>query len=432
MLRFILKKNKKLKNRIDVGIFKEVEIMVSISRKDLYEKLWSIGTSKTAKELNVPYDKLKNACISNDIPLPTASYWGRLHMGKEKPTQSLLPNPSDNPEIVIEEVKPKVKTVPPQKILSPEKEKSSETTTKNEPTSRMNKTAKQQAYFSYLEAEQSLLIQVFNSLTVNKTLSTKPHKEIVKYRQKKKADFPYYHREAKLRINSSSGVIIPETLPFIDSLFKALEKAGGKINITHDETQVLYKSYVFTLNFKLPSNKVMLSPDDKEYSTYKNYKFIPTGKLNVEVGYYLEWRKWSKHEKLIQQTKTDSFDSLLKKVFLYIFSLPQKIDERFKAHEIEEEKKRKEEEKQAIIRERHNREYKRTEELLQKSIHYFYSQVVKNYIVSELDETTDEYNWAMNISNWIKDSEKYPDSLLTTQDKEKLISSKLPIGFMSD
>lgn len=47
--------------------------MVSITRKDLYSKLWSIGISKTAIELNVPYNKLKTACLSNDIPLPTAS-----------------------------------------------------------------------------------------------------------------------------------------------------------------------------------------------------------------------------------------------------------------------------------------------------------------------------------------------------------------------
>lgn len=119
---------------------------------------------------------------------------------------------------------------------------------------------------------------------------------------------------------------------------------------------------------------------------------------------------------------------LLKKVFLYIFSLPPKIDEEVRAHEIKEEKKRQEEEQRAVIKERHDREYKRTEELMQKSIHHFYSQLVEKYIMSEMDETSDEYNWAISKSNWIKDSEKYPDNLLTTYDKEKLIKSKLPKG----
>lgn len=86
--------------------------MLSISRKDLYEKLWTIGTTKTAKELNVPYNKLKIACTGNDIPLPTASYWSSLHMGNEKPVQPPLPNPNDNRIVVIETAKKQIAKVP--------------------------------------------------------------------------------------------------------------------------------------------------------------------------------------------------------------------------------------------------------------------------------------------------------------------------------
>lgn len=400
--------------------------MVFISRENLYEKLWAIGISKTTKELNVPYNKLKSACISNDIPLPTASYWSSLYMGNEKPTKPLLPNPTDNQEIFMEEIK--AKSIPQHKIIPKNKK-----VIDNENTSPKNELPLQQDYFSYFdEKEQSQLIQIFNSLKVNKTLSSVPHKEIVRYRQKKKDNFPYYEREAKLKINSSSGVVIPETLPFIDSLFKSFEKVRAKINITYDETQILYKNYIFILNFKLPSNKVTLSPADTEYSTYNTFKYVSTGKINVEVGYYLEWNRWHKHEKLIKQTKTDSIDDLLKKVFLYIFSLPEKIDEEIKTHKIAEEIKRQEEEQKALIKKQHDKEYTLTEELLKKSIQFFYSQLVKNYIVSELDEATNEYFWAMNKSNWIKDSDKYPDNILSNKDKEKLIDFKIQKGFIFD
>lgn len=397
--------------------------MLSIYRKDLYEKLWSIGISKTAKELNVPYNKLKNACISNDIPLPTPSYWSSLYMAKEKPTQLLLPNPNDNSMIIIEETK--VRSVPLQKILSTKNKQNQEITTHTQITSLRDEMSSQPEQFLYFNKdEQLLLTHTYNSLVVNKTLSSKPHNEIIKYRQKKKDDLPYYVREGKLKINSSSGVIIPETLPFIDSLFKAFEKVGAKINITSDYTQVLYKGYIFILNFRLPSNKITLSPEDKEYSTYNTFKYVSTGKLNVEVGYLLEWHRWSKHEKLIKQNKSDTIDDLLKKIFLYIFSLPEKIDKEEKSHNIAEEKKRQAEEQKALLKEQHDNEYQRTEELLKKSIHYFYSQLMRNYIESELEETTEEYNWAINKSNWIKDSGKYLDSILSTKDKERLIDIK--------
>ncbi|MCG3086380.1 hypothetical protein [Sporosarcina cyprini] len=82
-------------------------------------------------------------------------------MGKEKPTQLLLPNPNNNPEIIIEEVR--VKTAPPQKMLSPQIEQSPKINDNNDVPSTKNEIAKQQVYFSYLDAEQSQLIQIFNS-----------------------------------------------------------------------------------------------------------------------------------------------------------------------------------------------------------------------------------------------------------------------------
>jgi len=397
--------------------------LISISRTDLYKKLWSIGISKTAKELNVPYNKLKDICITNDIPLPTASYWSSLHLGNKKPTQPLLPNEGNDLLIIIEKIK--VKSIHPQKILSSTSGEKVTSTTANKLPSAKNEIPSQTEYFSYFDKNAQLLFtQIYNSLKVNKTLSSKPHKEIVKYR-KKNENTPYF-REAKMKINSSSGVITPEAHSFIDCLFKALENAGGKILVTHEETQILYKSYIFTLIFKLPSNKVLLSPDDKEYSTYKTFKYVSNGKLNVEVGYRLEWLRWHKHEKSIKQTSTDTLNDLIKKIFLYIFSLPKEIDEKVRIHLIDEEKKRKEEEQKTILKIQHDNEYKLTEELIKKSTFHFYSQMVKNYIVSELDPTTTEYIWAMNKSNWVKDSNNYPDSLLSSKDKENLINFKLP------
>lgn len=399
--------------------------MLSISRKDLYEKLWNIGITKTAKELNVPYNKLKNLCTNNDIPLPTASYWSSLHMGNEKPVQSLLPNPNDNRMITLVKAK-KQSTAAPKKIitaLNGKKSNSSSTETETNVTSLIKKEEKEKlAYFSYLKAEQQNLTDIYNALKVNKNLSSKPHREIVKYRKKTQS-----YREDRLRINSASGEIIPEILPFIDSLFKALEKAGAKIVSKYDETEVLYKKYTFTLNFKLPCKKIMLSPDDKNYSDYHTFEYETTGKINVEVGYKVYWYKWGRYEKLIKQTKTTTLEDLLRRVFLYIFSLPEIIDEKERDHIIAEETKLKEEQERELLRERREGEYKRTQDLLNNSVNYFYSKLIKEYISAELDETTDEYVWAMKKANWIQDSNKHQDDILREEDKEMLLKIRTNI-----
>lgn len=391
--------------------------MLSISREDLYEKLWNLGITKTATELSVPYNKLKNACTSNDIPLPTASYWSSLYMGK-KPVQPALPNPKDNRMIALAKAK-KQKAAAPKKIIKTVyAEKSNSISTETNVTSRIKKKEKP-TYFSYLGNEKQNLTDIYNTLKVNKNLSSNPHREIVKYRKKNQS-----YREDKLRIHSASGEITPEILPFIDSLFKALEKAGAKIVSKYDETEVLYKKYTFTLNFKLPCKKIMLSPDDKNYSDYHTFEYETTGKINVEVGYKVYWYKWGRYEKLIKQTKTTTPEDLLRRVFLYIFSLPEIIDEKERDHIIAEEKKQKEEQERKLLRERREREYKRTQDLLNSSVNYFYSKLIKEYISAELDETTDEYVWAMKKANWIQDSNKHQDDILREEDKEMLLKIK--------
>ncbi len=397
--------------------------MQSISRKDLYEKLWNIGITKTAKELNVPYIKLKNACTSNDIPLPTASYWSSLHMGNEKPVQPPLPNPNNNRMIALGKTK-KQNAAAPKNIITAENDKKSDSTSTEENVASLIKKAQKEkpTYFSYLESEQQNLTNIYNTLRVNKNLSSKPHREIVKYRKKTQS-----YREDKLRINSASGEIIPEILPFIDSLFKALENAGAKIVSKFDETEVMYKKYTITLNFKLPCKKIMLSSGDKNYSTYHTFEYETTGKINVEVGYKVNWYKWGRYEKLIKQTKTTTTEDLLRRVFLYIFSLPEIIDEKERNHIIAEEKKLKEEQERELLRERREREYSRTQALLNNSMNYFYSKLIKEYISAELDETTDEYVWALEKAKWIQDSNKYQDDILREEDKEMLLNIKTTI-----
>src|SRR5690625_2751916 len=61
--------------------------------------------TKAAKKLDIPYDKLKKACVNHDIPLPTQSYCSKLYMGYENPSQPELHNAEDNVVITIKKAK---------------------------------------------------------------------------------------------------------------------------------------------------------------------------------------------------------------------------------------------------------------------------------------------------------------------------------------
>lgn len=393
--------------------------LLSISRKDLYDEVWSVGMTKAAKKLDIPYHNLKKACVDYDIPLPTQSYWSQLYMGNEKPSQPKLPNAEDNVVITIKKAKKNQVKLAPKKIVKSTKQKEKQELPPLK-TNHGKLSEQEKSYFSYFKQDEDRLIDIYNNLKINKNLSSKPHKAIVGYRKKAQS-----YREDKLRIKSASGEIFPEVLPFIDSLFKALEKADAKIVPNYDETEVILKDkYTITLNFKLPCRKINLSTEDERYSTYHTFEYETKGIINVEVGYKLSWYSWGRSEKNINQTKRMTTEDLLRKVFVYIFSLPKIIDEEEKAYIIREKQRLKEEEERLVLQEKRDNEYTKTQQLINNSLNYFYSKLVQEYVAAEIDEESEEYRWAMGKANWIRDSEKHPDKLLTENEKEKLFNKK--------
>jgi hypothetical protein len=83
---------------------------MTFSREKLYEEIWSISTSGVSKKYNIPYSKLKKACIEANIPTPSNSYWTNISMGREV---SKEPLPSSDMTEVIIQYGVKDKEVPP-------------------------------------------------------------------------------------------------------------------------------------------------------------------------------------------------------------------------------------------------------------------------------------------------------------------------------
>lgn len=52
-----------------------------MTRRELYEKIWSAPITEVAKEIGVAYSKLKKVCEKWNIPVPTNSYWALLRYG---------------------------------------------------------------------------------------------------------------------------------------------------------------------------------------------------------------------------------------------------------------------------------------------------------------------------------------------------------------
>src|SRR5699024_12473632 len=133
----------------------------------------------------------------------------------------------------------------------------------------------------------------------------------------------------------------------------------------------------------------------ERYSTYHTFEYETKGIINVEVGYKLSWYSWGRSEKNINQTKRMTTEELLRKVFVYIYSLPKIIDEEEKANIIREKQRLKEEEQRLILQEKRDNELEKTKELINNSLNCLYSKLVKKYVPAEMEDDSENYRWAM-------------------------------------
>ena len=53
-----------------------------LTRQQLYDMIWERAVSKVAPELGISDVALRKQCVKHAIPLPGATYWGRLHAGR--------------------------------------------------------------------------------------------------------------------------------------------------------------------------------------------------------------------------------------------------------------------------------------------------------------------------------------------------------------
>ena len=73
--------------------------LVSLSREELYQKVWSKPVGSVARELGISGRGLARICIRFEIPVPPRAYWAKLAAGKPAPE---IPLPSSDSKLPSE------------------------------------------------------------------------------------------------------------------------------------------------------------------------------------------------------------------------------------------------------------------------------------------------------------------------------------------
>lgn len=217
--------------------------MQRISRKTLYELVWSKPLKAIQQDFGLSYHRLKALCKENKIPLPENGFWTKKAFGKDFIIKPLLDYPNIPYEIVLTEKNQN--NLPPDKVLNGNNEK--------------------------------ILVP---------TLIKDWHPLVARFRDK----YIVYQNEIKTKnwshaLNGELGIRVKEShfaraTRIFDTVIKALEIKGHKVFINDSGTHITIGEQTYQLSIRTKHKRVI---DDARTSTYQYTKLIPQDILIFKI-----------------------------------------------------------------------------------------------------------------------------------------------------
>lgn len=250
----------------------------TMTREELYSAVWTTPMSRLAEEYGISGNGLAKICDREDIPYPPRGYWAKQAVGRA-PKQTPLPKSSSGRSITI---RPTPLAPPPIELPSEVKQQAD----------------KARASASVLVVPERLL---------------KPHTVI--------ASWLAEHEEKKRRSRSERDPWMRDLYRpseftetdrrkhrILDSLFKAIERQGGKVR--QGERGVLFAEMLgekveFQVREKQKQQRRPLTDDEKRWRSAGDngwkQELVPTGWLVFEIKTW-QWpsglpRQWLESEK---------------------------------------------------------------------------------------------------------------------------------------
>lgn len=347
--------------------------MKTITRRELYEKIWSITKAKTAKELNLSPTDLSRICNEHDIPSPTSGYWMHLGWGEDV-EKTPLPHPENNPVIDLS-TKPLRKKNAKTGVSEPtsdnnyyseilDKELTRKTDEKE--LKKLRAQALAGKFIIDFQRQEELwekdIDKVVKIYPVQKTL--KSRRDIV---LKTKAYFRLqrlsYHEQLQHpdynRLRSHLNILTQENsydraLRLFDSLISIYEALGGKMRYEEQKTSVEFANVQIEISIAEKNRRVPLNEEERRWGG--TYKYVPSGMLRISIG--VRWRGAEIEDSPYTKVE-DKLDSVIKKT-LSLVKYELDLREQHRLEEIErkkrEEERRKEEERLRQLEVERNKE----------------------------------------------------------------------------
>lgn len=434
--------------------------MILFNRKKLYDEIWQLSVSGTAKKYNLNYSKLLHSLKEYNIPYPPSSYWSKVSLGIDV-SNEVVPLPESAHEEIY--LYPKdytaVKRKKEQKkneTLQRENKKTSKITLKEE-SDKPRESNEQQliipdTVLPFLEKdERDRVLHIIENIEIKRNSKLHPvvvvYKESIKEwkKREKESTRPANYRSLGYKeqpkfINNISNESLDRIIKILDRLFKIVEKLGGEINMDLSMKIRMDVVHVEFIESKEKKEHDLTKQEAKELLEYKDkikhyqfatkphipkYDYSYNGKLRIKFsdGKYIKDNEQIKIE--------DRLDEII--IRLYQISEDQRVvrEKKEEEHQRYLEEQRKEEE----LKERIEKEKIATQALVNEAKDYQIAIEIRNLIKavelkSNLDEKNGWIEWAKKKADWFDPTVAKEDEILgkrnhkLTEEEKQLIEKK--------
>lgn len=388
----------------------ETYAVTKLTRKQIYDDVWSISVSGMVKKYDISYSLLYKQIKDANIPIPPKGFWTKKEYGKEMFVAELTGNPDE----VVELYKrmPLIsKNMDGTKIHADEKNVI--TNTCQSVVENINYSGEYDAILPFLSADEKehLFITISNVKITDK--KERLHSKIIAHRKRIeswekefKKQTPYQQKQSKntapyLKYDVADNSLL-RVFRIIDSLIKAMKPLGVDLD---DNLCFHYKTDYIQLSFSEATTEMpheltkeerisLLKYEDerKRYSwankpQIRKYDHIHNGRISVGIGLKRRFRDGK------LTTLEDQLGDMMIAIFIAINDARIAREEREEADRKRQEEQRKREE----LRKRYNEEVELTLALENQADDFAMACKIRA-LINEVESKTDNDS---EIAEWI-------------------------------
>ena len=403
---------------------------MELTRKQLYNMIWTDGVGQTEKALGLKQIELKTICEKFEIPRPSSRYWTLLKLGKPVEKTELPSNNSDAVMINTSDYITKKVSNRPIITVKSIKDDEGKYQTRELP---LNDQGVNPLYRvpDVLYAKDPIILDTKAKLRERNFRDTKPW--IVKNPFKCKAD--------KWLSMSVSQEQEDRAIRIYATIIKAAKARGHELMIEKDESQ--YRSecttYIVIRGHKIRTflkevNRCATNDD----GTINRYKTVGSGELKFECDEYEHHRTSSCTKVVARDTKCAKIEDKIEHIIEVLEEIADIRDEWERQRKLEEERRKQEEEKRRLEEEERKRlqalqyeEFRRVQDLIFNAERLKLSKTIREYInelqlrIQECGVSDDEIEWMKKKTDFIDPFVNCSDELLTEEHIDKLLNPEI-------